>query len=75
VRAPPPGAPRARHSAVFFCNLGYDALVAPVGGRGAPVVAGRYLMAKLGLMFDGWQQELQGGGGEEEEAGQTRNHG
>lgn len=49
---------KPRYSAPFFCNCDFDAVVAPAdiaaagGSKYPPITAGKYIMEKLGLMWD-----------------------
>lgn len=50
---------RPRYSVPFFCNCDFDAVVAPAdiaaagaNSKYAPITAGKYIMEKLGLMWD-----------------------
>jgi isopenicillin N synthase-like dioxygenase len=50
---------RPRYSVPFFCNCDFDAVVAPAdiaaagaSSKYAPITAGKYIMEKLGLMWD-----------------------
>ena len=49
--------PRVRDSLIVFSNANFDAPVVPPGGEGKPTTAGAYIFEKLGIMWNGGEEE------------------
>lgn len=46
-----------RDSLILFSNANFDAPVVPPGGEGKPTTAGAYIFQKLGIMWNGGEEE------------------
>lgn len=49
---PPPAGGQARDSIALFSNAAFDAAVVPADGHGEATTAGKYIMRKLGMMWE-----------------------